>query len=444
MLDSLIPKPKTAKADIPIPQTWETRLTNSGDSHNWVRRFGDPTLTALVNEALQNNHSLQAAALRIEQLKAAEIITKGRHKPDLSGSVATSNSGTLDNFQDTQSTPFNLSFGTSWEVDLWGRLKNQREQAELNTAAAKADYFAARLSLAGSTAGAYVNLLSAQHTETLAHETLASYEKSLRIIERNYKAGVPGVDALDVQFGRNNVTAAQRRISEAKLSLSRSSQALQILLGRYPEGQLRAGKQLPSPLSKLPNTLPAGVIEQRPDMIAARARLSNLVKEVEIRHKALLPSASLSGRVRGNSGVKLKLLLDPAYLGWTLASSLTQTVLDGGQRKTAIAQTQTQHKAAIQRYVGDALTAFREVEYALMAETALAEQTRLLREEVQVTTLAEKQATRDYSEGLENVRILSVIEAQRRAVNARSSLIRIRNQRLQNQIDLFVSMGGTP
>jgi len=90
------------------------------------------------------------------------------------------------------------------------------------------------------------------------------------------------------------------------------------------------------------------------------------------------------------------------------------------------------------------LVALQEVELALMSDTSLDEQTALLQQEVRVSSLAETQAQRNYTQGLENADILSVLESQRRAVNARSGLIRIRNARLQNQVDLFVAMGGNP
>ena len=443
VLSPLLPKIKQDSKDIPIPSTWVTRLNNGSGAHNWVKKFKDPSLTSLVNEALENNYSLKATALRINQLKALEIITKARQRPNLNGSASITNSGSKNDGDINESTPLSLSFSTGWEEDLWGRLKDQREQARLDTTAAKADYFSARLSLAGTVTSAYFNLLSARESLNLTEETLHNFNKSLRIIERNYKAGIPGVDALDVQFGRNNVTSAQRNVSEAKLNLARTSQALQILLGRYPDGSLFSKQELPSPISSLPNTLPQGVIEQRPDLISSRAQLTSLVKEVDIRQKALLPSISLSGRV-SDSSVSITELLNPAFLAWSVASSLSQPLVDGGERKAAISQALIQHKIAIQRYSNAALIAFQEVEFALMADKAIAEQAELLKKEVRITTLAEAQAQRDYSSGLANARILSVLESQRRAVNARSSLIRIQNERLQNQVDLFLAVGGNP
>lgn len=444
VLAPLVKERQKPRADIPIPDSWAHRLKNGSDAQNWVRRFNDSTLTKIVDEALQNNNTLQAAAISINQLKAAELLTDRSQRPNINGNFGASNSGFLNDFNASESTNYSLSFNTGWEADLWGRLKDQREQSSYNTLAAKADYFAARLSIAANTTSAYFNYITAQNSLSLAEKTLVNFTNSNKITERNYKAGVDGVDSLDVQFGRNNVTSAKRTLSQAKLNLASASQSLEILLGRYPQGSIKTDQALPSPLTSLPKTLPAGVVEQRPDLIAARADLSALSKEIDIRQKNLLPSINLSGNVSGDSSTNLSRVLDPAFLGWSIASSLTQPIFDSGQRKLQIEQTQAQYGAAIKNYTQDALLAFRDIEFALLSEKSIAEQSALLKKEVSISTLAEKQAQRDYSEGISNNGILSVLEAQRRAVSARSDLIDIRNRRLQNQINLFTAIGGNP
>jgi len=277
----------------------------------------------------------------------------------------------------------------------------------------------------------------------LADETLSHYQRSFRITERNYKAGITGTDALDVQFGRNNIASAERSLSAAKLSVARSSQALQILLGHGADGSLRANRVLPSPIKALPSTLPAGVIEQRPDLIQARAELYAQAKGVQIQQKALLPSLSLSPRL-GSGSSNITDLLDLSNITWSVASSLSQTLFDNGERNYRVEETRSQYRAAIHNYSQDTLVALQEVEFALMSDRSLTEQTKLLQQEVRISGLAETQAQRNYTEGLENADILSVLESQRRASDARSGLIRIRNDRLQNQVDLYVAMGGNP
>ncbi len=433
------------KPDILIPQSWQTRLESTTTAHDWVAKFNDPQLTKIVNEALRNNNSLKASAERVKQLEAAEHLIKASQRPGINAGAGLSTSGDLGDYSLSDDVNYSLSLSSRWEIDLWGRLRNQREQTQAETAAGKANYYATRLSLAANTCRAYFNLVSAQNSLALAEETLVHFQRSFKITERNYKAGIPGTDALDVQFGRNNIASAQRNLSAAKLNVTRTSQAVQILLGRYPAGTLRAAQELPSPIASLPRTLPQGVIEQRPDLIQARAELYASAKEIQIREKAFLPSLSLSPGI-SNAGTtnSLSNLLDLDNLSWSIASSLSQVLFDNGERDYRVQQTQSQYRAAIHNYSQDMLVALQEVEFALISDKSLTEQTALLQQEVRVSGLAETQAQRNYTEGLENADILSVLESQRRAVNARSGLIRIRNARLQNQVDLFVAMGGNP
>ena len=433
------------QSDVIIPASWQTRLESGTTAHNWVAKFNDPQLSKLVNKALSNNYTLKSASERIVQLQNSELLVKANQRPGINAGAGLNTGGTLEDFDVLDNANYNASLSSRWEVDLWGQLRNEREQAAGNTAAQKANYYASRLSVVANTCRAYFNLISAQNSLSLAQETLKHYERSFKITERNYKAGIPGTDALDVQFGRNNITNAKRNLESSQLNVARNAQALQILLGDYPDGRLRVTSKLPTPISTLPSTLPEGVLEQRPDLIEARADLYVTAKEIEIREKALLPSISLTPRMgTGGSVVDISDILDPAEISWSVATSLANTLFDNNARQLQIEQTQSQYRAAIHSYSQEVLVALQEVELALISDLSLKKQTELLQKEVRVSGLAETQAQRDYTQGLDNSGILSVLESQRRAVNARSGLIRIRNSRLQNQIDLFVAMGGNP
>ncbi len=440
---SLFEPEPTKTSTLDIPPSWQTRLKSGGSAHNWVRRFKSPELNDFVEEALKNNYNLKTAALRIDQLRASELLTKRRQRPSISSSTGTSSSGDSSELNLTPSS-YRVSFGSNWEFDLWGRLKAQQELAELNTLEAQSDFYATRLSLASSTANAYFNLISAQNSKQLADQTLAHFQNSLRIIERNYKAGIPGTDALDVQFGRNNITSAKRRLAASELSLVRSAQTLETLLGRYPSGTLRAKSQLPQPLSTFPNVVPSEALELRPDLLSARRSLNATLISAQIQKLELLPSFSLQGRINGSSGVSLQDLLDPGELSWSLGTSISHALFDNKVQKTEIKQTMLRYESSINSYTQNTISALREIEFALHSENSLARQSQLLAEEVKVSTLAETQSQRDYTQGLNNGNILSVLEAQRRAVNARSTLINIKNERLRNQVALFTAIGGNP
>ena len=134
--------------------------------------------------------------------------------------------------------------------------------------------------------------------------------------------------------------------------------------------------------------------------------------------------------------------MDPSFLTWSIASSLAQTLYQGGAPSAAARAALELNKAAIHDYVQEALQAFREVESALQVDLSLREQEGFLLIEVDQASKAQAAAERDLGLGIEGSSVLEILESQRRAVNARGSLIRLRNQRLQNRLNLHLALGG--
>ena len=317
-------------------------------------------------------------------------------------------------------------------------MRDLTRAAEADERAAIEDFRGARLSLAANAAKAYANLVSAEQEMDLAKFTLESFQKNLRIIERNYKA--TGEGALDIQFARTNVSSAERALEARHLDRSNAARTLEVLQGRYPAGQSRAANALPDLPGSVPSGIPASMVERRPDLAAARARLFASAKRADAARKSLLPDFSLTGG-GGTAGTRLSDLINPDFLITNIAGRADQVIFDGG----AIAANARGALAANYRLVNEyaqlALLAFQEVEATLAADRSLGIQEKFLNSEVEQASLAEKQAERDYAEGV-NPNILSVLEAQRRANNARAAIIRLRNQRLQNRFDLHLALGG--
>ena len=422
---------------IRTPGSWTAASTgNEGRiSTGWLAELGEPGITEAVNEALAYNQNLKAAAARLREARESSIIARAGSLPSvgLSGSASVS-----DSSEDSRRQSHSLNLAASWEPDLWGRLRNIRGAAAAEEQAAAEDFRGARLSLAANTAKAWCNLISAEQEVNLAVVTLESFEKNLRIIERNYKG--TGEGALDIQFGRTNVSSARRAVESRKLEREEAARSLEILLGRYPSGQMRNRRDLPSLKSKVPAGLPASLVDRRPDLAAARARLFASAQRADAARKALLPSFSITGS-GGSSTTRLAELLDAQQLAAVLAGRFTQVISEGGAVSAEARIALERNQAQLHNYTQAALVAFREVEAALAADRSLAIQETFLASELEQASLAESQADRDYSEGI-NPNILSVLEAQRRANNARASMIRLRNQRIQNRIDLHLALGG--
>ncbi len=428
------------KISLNIPETYR-EASNSQNTHitrSWLPELEDVRLSRLVTEALKHNHTLQAAAAQLRSARQSSIIGRANNLPSVTASG--SSSANYSGFSNETSESYSLSLNASWEPDLWGRLRNIEKATYYDFESAVADFRSAKLSLAANTARSYLNLISAQQQVELAETTLASFKKNFRIIERNYKAGTGDARDLDIAFGRNNVASAERELIARKLNRDEAARSLEILLGRYPAAEIQAAPQLPTLSQKIPAGLPTALLARRPDLVSARATVYASYERAEASRKNLLPNLSLTSGVNSSPGNAFSRLLDPNFLLYSAAASLSQTIYSGGRLSAQAQQALESNRVALEVFAQSALLAFREVESALAIERSLSKQEAFLITEVDKAALAERFAERSYIEG---GNILSVLEAQRRVNGARASLIALKNQRLQNRIDLHLALGGS-
>lgn len=434
----------TTKTTVSIPAAWKAsgHASSTRISTGWVKDLNDPQLPRLINEATNHNPSLLAAAERLKAARTNLTRARANRAPSAHLSSTTSRSRTNTNSATgtrSYSSGKNISLGASWEIDLWGRLRDLHTAAIADYDAAIVDLRGTRLSLAANTAALWYNLISSQEQVKLAQKTLASYRKVEKIIERNYKAGTSR--ALELQLSRNNVFSAERILRSRLRNRGDARRNLELILGRYPAGNITAPSTLPNIKQSVPAGLPAELIKRRPDLVQARKQLEATFHRARAAQKNLLPSLRLTGS-SGTSSSALRNLLDPGFLTSSISTSLSQSIFETGARRENARAAVARNRAAVHNFANVALNAFREVESALASEKWLKQQETYLRKELQQAALAERQAERDYAEGIEGVDIIDLLESQRRASNARSSLIDLQNQRIQNRINLHLALGG--
>jgi NodT family efflux transporter outer membrane factor (OMF) lipoprotein len=430
------------QAKIDVPSLWNeaSQGQHRKISTGWLSQFNDPRMTSLVREAIRKNNNLQAAAHRLKSTRESTITSRASRLPSINASGSTSRSyAGLGPAPGASGDSYGLSFSASWEIDVWGRLRDLDYATRSDYEAALADFRSAQLSLAINTAKSWVSLTESQQQLDLAEKTLVDFKKSLSLISRRQKEAL--LRAVDVQLGRNNVASAERNLRNRTLQRDEAARSLQLLLGRYPSGELQATSDLPLLRSSVPAGLPSELLSRRPDLAASRARIYSSALRTDAARKNLLPSLRLTGS-GGTGSDQLRRALDPAYLTWSLASSIAQTIYQGGAPSAQARAALERNKAVIHDYVQSALQAFREVESALQIDRSLREQEAFLLIEVEQAGKAQAASERDLGLGIEGSSVLEILEAQRRAVNARGSLIRLRNQRIQNRLDLHLALGG--
>ena len=436
---------ETAKLDLPEAFSKATTGKNQKISTGWLREFKDPRMSTIVNEALIHNQGLKAAAHRLKAVREGTIIGRAARLPSVSAST---NYRRTDGENILSSENYGISLNASWEVDLWGRLRNIDFTARANYAAALADFRGARLSLAANTAQAWCNLITAEKQLKLAETNVESFSKALIIVDRRYKANT--LRAVDVQFARNNVANSKRSLEVRRLDRNNAARNVEIFLGRYPTATTtatattttaRAPIDLPTLSDSIPVGLPAGLLERRPDLSAARADLFASAQVAEAARKNILPSLRLTGGA-ANGSSNFRRAFDPNFLVYSIASSLAQTIYQGGALSARARAALDRNRAAIEDYTRIALLAFREVESAIETDRSLEKQQGFLEQELNQSQLAVKRASSDISLGIDGASFLEYLEAQRRAENAGISLIRLKNQRIQNRLDLHLALGG--
>ncbi|MEH6625278.1 MAG: efflux transporter outer membrane subunit [Motiliproteus sp.] len=431
-------KPLVDAPEVNTPENWQ-QLSNPADlsDQGWLQDFADASLKQLIAEAISHNPDLQSTRARLLAGLAEAEVAGADLKPQVDAELGASRSRRSSNGRHSISDNVDGRLAFSWELDLWNKLSDSQQGAALAAGALRQDLTAARLSLAANTAKAWFTGVEASIQLRLSEELVANLEKNLGVLEEGYGSGI--IDALDIHLARANLAAEQGRLAVRKQAVGDSSRDLELLLGRYPAGQVNSATELPSLPAPVPAGLPSALLERRPDIRAAALRFDRSLALLSRAHKDRFPSLRLSGDVGINSD-NLADFLKGNSLIWTALASLTQPLFDGGRLEALEKRTVAEAEEARAKYLSVVLQAFSEVESALQQEQQLLLEVAALNLASEQSDFAESLAFEQYLSGL--VDYITVLEAQRRAFNARSTYLNSRNLLLQNRINLYLALGG--
>jgi NodT family efflux transporter outer membrane factor (OMF) lipoprotein len=330
-----------------------------------------------------------------------------------------------------------VSLDVAWEPDLWGRLSAEQRAAEHDLVASAADLAGARLSVAAGTAKAWLAWQEGRLQLELAERSVASYERTEELVRRRFEGGV--ADLLDVHLANANASGARALAAARGDTAERAARQLEILLGRYPAGALEAPTALPATPPPPPAGVPGTLIARRPDLAAAEARLFAGEERLRVARANLYPSLRLAASV-GRTSNELGDLIDPDFSVWSILASLAQPILQGGRLRAGVDLADARLQEVVAAFESQLLVALNEVESQLQAESFLAtweaEQERAAEEARAAQEIAESR----YDAGLAD--LLTVLEAQRRALDAQSQHLNVRHQRLARRVDLHLALGG--
>ncbi len=416
----------------------------------WWTAFDDPTLTALVDEALANNLDLVAAIARIDLARAQVLLAQANLSPDARLGI--------DAARDRQSlvgrnpiefggssigSDYRVALNASYEIDLWGKFRTGTRAAQSDLLATQYARETVRTVVAAEVARNYFSLLAADAELAVLKETLTTRDETVALQTDRYQAGIIG--EFDLKAAQAERAAVASDIAVAQRLDAQFEAALTVLLGRSPravfEPQIGRDVAIVRLLAvpTIPAGLPSDLLERRPDIRQVEAQLAAASMRIDVARADYYPSLSLTGTYGSESGALKNLFTGPALI-WGIAGSLVQQVAGLKVIEANVDAQTARREALLVDYKQSVQTAFRETHDALVANRttrdALAAQAERRQNLADALALANLRYTSGYSPYLE------VLDAQRQLLRAQTlQILAARDVRLA-VVDLAKSLGG--
>lgn len=446
-------EPKYERPEPPIDQQWPQSsysgcCSKTAFEQDWHGFIVDERLRQLIELALNNNRNLRQFAASVEESRASYAGAESNLFPSIGINSYAGRSkipplvrtpGGGDSAGSVANT-FQATAGfTSYELDLFGRIRSQRNAAGARFEASEADYQTARLALIGEVASTWLSLKANQNLLTLAQSTYDSQNHYGQLLRSSYNLGSSA--RIDVHQADAQTNTAAVQVNTYRMQVAQDMNALRVLVGQpvptalLPEGEL--GQQLTT--SDVPAGLPSTLIERRPDIMAAEALMRAANADIGSARAAYFPSFSLTSALGSLSGDFSRLLTGPAEF-WSIALSGSLTLLDGGARRAQVDASHARFDERTAAYEGTVQNAFRETANALNA-----------RQEMLIQVDSQKRLVGDYQEAYRQSRLrfeagldsyFSTMDAQRSLFTAQQQWYEMELAREINQVNLYKALGG--
>jgi NodT family efflux transporter outer membrane factor (OMF) lipoprotein len=410
----------------------------------WWRGFRDKQLIALIEEGLTSNLDIAAAVARILQADAASRIAGAPLVPAIdfnanatrSRGSRTTGGGTV--VGSAERTNYSMSLSASYEIDFWGKNRAALRAAEELAVASRFDREVVALTTVASVANAYFLVQSAHDRLQTARNNLDAATRVLKLVEERFNAGTASaLDTAQQESLANNLRAALPLLEQ---QLRENIATLAVLIGRAPANvKVRVTGMGPIAIPPVTPGLPSDLLTQRPDIRDAEARLAAANANVESARAAMLPSIVLTGE-GGWASAALRTLIRPESAFFTLAGGVIQPLLDGWRLQGQVDFERGRQEELLQLYRKAVVSAFGDVERALIAVQQTARREQLQREVVRSSRRAFEISETRLREGA--VDLITVLNTQQSLFVADDNLHQARLARLQAVVSLFVALGG--
>ena len=353
----------------PPPALTQPDGTDNGSLAAWWQAFDDPLLSRLLETAAERNHYLRIAAARIMEARALRGVAAGEFYPDsnASGSVArgrTSEDFPAPSFEGARTNWYYRSgLDAFWELDFWGRLRNQLLAADAELQASVADYRATLIVLMAEVATTYIDLRTIQQRLRFAQSNADNQRKTLQLTRDRVRAEI--APQLDIRQAELNLARTESVIPQLRSAATNRINRLSVLLGEMPgqlAGTLSQPLSIPDDPVRLAIGFPADILRRRPDIQRAEQLLVARTARIGVATAELYPQFALSGSFGFDATTDL---LDSSRRSWGLGPAFTWNLFDGGRVRSFIQAEDARARQALATYEQSVLRALEEVETAL-------------------------------------------------------------------------------
>ena len=447
--------PHYVRPELPVPPSWpagDAYLAQSEaalPSVTYRDIFRDPRLRSLIEQALINNRDLRVAAANIAVARATYHIQRAELLPEVdatagyrrshtasggSGSSSSTGSG------GTTSDSFSADIGiTSFEIDLFGRIRSLTTAAQNRYFETEAAARATRLTLVGDIGTAWLTYASDKSLLKIAQDTATSAEQSVKLTRARLDGGIaPGTDLAQAQIV---LTTAQSDLAQQTTAVAQDINALQLLVGApIDRALLPASIEEAAPtVAALPAGLDSGVLLRRPDVVQAEYELRATNAEIGAARAALFPRISLTALAGFASGPLGSLFTSGAF-NYSVAPSVNYPIFRAGAGGAGVQQSRAQHDVALATYEKAIQTAFREVSDALARRGTIAAQTNAQQALTAAATRNYRLSDARYRGGIDT--FLQSLDAQRSLYSAQRTLVATQLTEATNLVTLYRVLGG--
>lgn len=410
----------------------------------WQEFFLDPQLQKLIALALENNRDLRVAALNIERSRAQYQISRAELFPQIDATAAGSGQrvpGDLSRTGDAE-TPEEYRVGlgvSSYELDLFGRVRSLKDQALEEFLATEQARRALQISLVAEVAANYLTLAADYERLQLAQETLATQQASYSLIQRRFELGASS--ELDLRQAQTRVEAARVDIARYTTLVAQDENALTLVVGSPVPAELlpQALGETSAAVREIAPGLPSEVLQQRPDIMQAELLLRGYNANIGAARAAFFPRITLTGSL-GTASTELDGLFRDGSLALNFAPQITLPIFDAGSNRAKLQVAEVDRDISLARYEKTIQTAFREVADALARRGTIDAQLAAQQSLTDATNASYRLSRARYEQGVDSY--LTVLDSQRSLYSAQQELIATRLTRLQNLVTLYKVLGG--